>query len=351
MSTVTRLRRPSERAAPPARLAVLGWSAEAGDALAALEATGRYRGVAIADPSSLALVEARGATTLPCEQQAQAYLQRGEYDALLVGSPELAEAAPTAVRRGADLLVLRSACDVGALSALADATEVYGAGLFVLDPALHDAGFPDLCRLVAPSAPSDRWSPREMDLAVEAPVAIDRLLALAVAQLVRLTPHAATTVRAETWGGALGTTARSAFASIEGPDFNARLHLRHAPTVYQRITGDALGGAFEWRHTEDGACLARYHQDGPRTAHRPPAIDQWRAEAHRVVTRDDRGRTEDLLLLRRELALLDALTRAIDSGEAQQTACCPPADAHGAGSARDRKPPGVRRSHLRLVVS
>ncbi|MGE3962122.1 MAG: hypothetical protein AB7F65_10630 [Dehalococcoidia bacterium] len=329
---------PTTSPARTATLAVVGWSPEAADAVAALQAAGAYRAVGIADASGAALVRARRDTGLACHQQVRQFLAAAEYDAVLVGVPG-PEAPRMAAARGADLLVLPCAVDIETIEAAVDATRTHGVRLAVVRPEAHDAGISDLVRLVTTDP---EWAPRYLDLTVEGPAETERLLGAAIAHALRLAPEKHGLVRASTWTGDTASLLRAVDASVLGDRVQIHLRVRHAPRSYVRIVGDAVGGAFELRIAEHEATLAYTSRAGERTQYPPEWRDHWAVEAHRVAFADD------ALHARETAALLSAIVRAAATGEPQATDCCTRPELRileGRGQSQHS------RANLRLVVS
>jgi len=334
------------RTSPEARrLAVAGWTPEAQAALDALTATGRYEGAGIADTSGAALVSAQSGTGLPCHQQVWNYLQHATYDAILASGDLAIDAARSAVSQEAELLLLTETVSTAQLSAIADILEAHsreaeaGARVALVQPAMQESGFAQLTQLVTAM---DGWAPHYLDITVEGATDPERLLGIAVGQFAHLSPNRAVSVTAEPSGYPM----RSVSIGIESPDCRTRITVRHAPTAYMRITGDAEAGAFEWRLTETDVSLARTDADGSRLAYEPPAVSHWDAEAQRIAT----GNTDsDASLLKRTALLLEAVQRAAASGEAQSTGCC--SRAERPAPKPEAWPRSARPPYLRLITS
>lgn len=322
----------------PQRLAVFGWSPEARDGLQALVATGAYDASAIADPSAMALIEARKETALTCHQQAWTFLQHGAYDALLIGRADSGDAIRIAAARGAAAIIAVDVADTSTLTALSDVARdakgrAQGCEVFVLQPMLQEAGFQQLAHLLTDDEPM----PRYLSVTTEAAEDPARLLELAVAQYVALAGSQGVTVSAEAWG----TPARAIDITIDSANCHARIAIRHAPTPFARIAGETDTTAFAWRSTDQGAVLTYTCADGSLRTYEPVPVDPWRAEAQRIVAQ----RHDDHERIARQAALLDAVGRALVTGEAQQTGCCRRSE-HTAPTSGST----VRPSHLRLVV-
>jgi len=319
-------------------LTVCGWTPEAAEALAALSASGRFHPVGVADPSGAALVQARRDTVLPCFQQVRQFLITAEYDVLLVSSPQAGAGAALAASRGADLLLLPEACDVETLEAAAEAARRHGVRLTLLRPETHDPGLADLASLLA----SPEWAPHYLDITVEGPTDIERLLGTAIAHTSTLEPHHDGRIRAQAWPSDGGATARAMCATLEAAGRQVRISARHAPDAYLRITGDAPAGAFELRVASGEATLTYTTSTGERIQYQPASVDHWTAEATRAASADDTARA------RAQASILDAIARSILTGEVQATNCCAKPDLRiieGRGEIQSR------RGNLRLVVS
>lgn len=323
--------------APARSLAICGWTPEAIEALDALESTGAYRAIGIADGSGAALVRARQETGHPCFQQVRQWMASAPYEAVLIASPQSAEFISLAARRGADLLLLPGASDVETLEAAVEAAQRHDVRIALLRPESHDAGVGDLaCILDTPE-----WAPHYLDVTVEGPAAADRLLGTAVVHAVRFAPTSHGLVRASAWTG--GTESpRVVSALLEADATQVHLTARHAPEAYVRITGDTPAGAFDLRIAADNARLTYTTPSGERIEYEPGWVDHWQAEAYRAVEADDAARA------REEAGLLAAIARSVLTGEAQATDCCTRPELRvieGRGHARPR------RGNLRLVVS
>ena len=306
------------------------------DALHALTETGAYEAVAVADPSGATLVEARQETGLACHQQAWTFLQRGEYDTILIGHANSANAVRVAAERGAQVIAVADGCAAPTLSALASGTDNAGAltrarAVFLLQPMLQEACFLQLMQLTTgPASP-----PRHLSLTVEAATDPLRLVTVAMAQYAALSTSSPVAVAVEEWD----TPARALHITIDSAESHARVHVRHAPRPFARIVGDSEALAFEWRSSPEGALLAWTAADGSHSAYEPAPTDPWRAEAHRIVTQTG----DDHVHAARLASLLDAFDRAMVTGEPQRAECC----THpGQPTPRVRERP----SHLRLVV-
>lgn len=140
---------------------------------------------------------------------------------------------------------------------------------------------------------------------------------------------------AEAWG----TPARAIDITIDSANCHARIAVRHAPTPFARIVGETDTTAFAWRSTDQGAVLTYTCADGSLRTYEPVPVDPWRVEAQRIVAQ----RHDDHKRIARQAALLDAVGRALVTGEPQQTGCCRRSE-HTTPSST------VRPSHLRLVV-
>ncbi len=318
-------------------LAVYGWTPEASEALSALNEGGRFLPVGVADPSGTALVQARRDTALACFQQVRQFLATAEYDVLLITAPQSGAAAALAASRGADLLLLPAACDVETLEASVDAARRHGVRLTLLRPEAHDPGVADLASLL--TAPE--WAPQYLDVTVEGPTDIDRLLGTAVAHATRLAPHHDGRVRAHAWPD-VAPTARAISATIEATERTVRINVRHAPEAYLRITGDAHAGAFELRLTSSGPTLSYTASTGEHITYQPASVDHWTAEATRAAFEDDTAQA------RARASVLGAVARAILTGDAHGTHCCARPELRiieGRGEAQPR------RGNLRLVVN
>ena len=316
-------------------LAICGWTPDSADALVE---GGHYRAVAIADSSGAALVRARQNTGLPCFQQLRQFLASAEYDAVLIASPTAAELAPAAAARGAELLVLGSACDAEALEAATEAARTHGVRLTLLRPEAHDAGLGDLARLLA-SSPD--WRPGYLDITIEGATESDRLLSVAVTHVTRLISHHGL-VEAGAWVPREGAPARAVNATLRTEDTSVRLSVRHAPEAYLRIVGDAPAGAFELRLVEDGATFAHTTATGDHLQVHPQSLDHWAVEASRAASADD------VAVAREHAALLGAITRAVLTGDVQATDCCSRPELRVIPG---READEARRGNLRLVVS
>lgn len=331
---------------------MFGWSSGAREALRALEATGAYTGVAIADPSGGALVHARTETGLPCHQQAWSYLQRGDYDAVLVAREDAAEAVRVVRDRGAQVIVLADTCDPSSITALAEERASTDESVYLLQPILREAGFDQLEQLL--TGTSGR-TPLTLDITIEAGGDPMQLMAAAVAQCVTLTPNASATITVERWGN----PARVVHVSIDTAHWRARLTARHAALPYMRITGESEGLAFEWRITQDGPFVARTDVGGTQIAYVPTPAAPWVSEAHRIASQD----TDDHAFIRRQAIVLDAVVRAAVTGEPQRTTCCATtiatptqtdtsiASSNASTEARRERVTAARPPHLRLVTS
>jgi len=327
-------------------LAVFGWSPEAAEALAALTSTpastdvsGRFRAVGVTDPSGAALVQARRDTGLPCFQQVRQFLAAAEYDALLIATPQSAAVATLAASRGADLLLLAAARDVGTLEAAAEAARRHGVRLSLLRPEAHDAGVADLVRLLA-SSPD--WRPSYLDITVEGPTDIDRLLGTAVAHATSLARVTDALVHARAWSESDGAPARVITATLEARGREIRVTARHAPDAFLRITGDAPAGAFDLRVAAGEASLSSTTCAREQTRYRPEWLDHWVIETARATSADD------VTPARAQASVLGAVARAIVTGEVQTTDCYARPELRiieGRGIAHPR------RGNLRLVVN
>jgi len=330
---------------------VFGWSSGAREALRALEATGAYAGVAVADPSGGALVQARTETGLACHQQAWTFLQRGDYDTVLVAREGADEAIRVVRDRGAQVIVLADACDLSAIAALAERSISADGSAHLLQPILHEAGFEQLEQMLT-EAPGR--TPRTLDITIEAGGDPLQLMSSAVAQCVTLTPDAAATITVERWGD----PARAVHVSVDSAEWQARLTARHAPMPYMRIVGESEGLAFEWRITQDGPFFARTDAGGTQISHVPTPVAPWMAEAQRIASQP----TDDRARIRRQAVMLDGVVRAAVTGEPQRTACCAPKltaltpgiaieGSQPTMEARRERVTAARPPHLRLVTS
>lgn len=324
---------------PITRLAVCGWNDDIRDALTALEATGAFRGVAVGHYAASTLVRARTDTAdrvdpLPAFRQVPEMLRSIEYDAILVGDADgVAEATTIAATRGSSVILLADSVRGSELESAADAAAVHGVNLSLLQPARHDAGMDDLRQLLSGAAD---WSPHYLDITVEAPTDVARLVSVAISHLVTLLdplgtggqsglgagPHTSTLVRGITWGD----PARVVNATVIAHGRHTTLHTRHAPDTFVRIAGDAPAGAFELRLDANGAALmvAGLHssdrataQTGDQLRYRVEPSDQWTLEAARIA-----DGANDVARARTEGAIRDALERSVATGEEQSTACC-----------------------------
>lgn len=321
-----------------AALAVLGWTAESAEALAALERTRAYRAVAVCDASGAALVQARRMTSVGCYQQARQWLASGDYDALLIGSPQSGGIAALAASRGADLLLLPGACDADTLEGASEAARRSGVRLVLLRPETHDAGLADLRRLLG----SPGWEPRSLDITIEGRAEAERLVGTAVAHAVALAPRLHGLVRASAWSGGAGAPLRSVTAVIDDDDRQVRLHARHAPATFLRITADTLGGSVTLQLAEGSSMLSYVTAAGEQVEYAPTWVDHWAAEGARAAEDDDTDRAGE------EGALLGAIARSALTGEVQSNDCCARPELRvieGNGQSRPR------RANLRLVVS
>ena len=319
-------------------IAVVGWTAEAADALQAFRAAGTYLPIGVADTSGAALVRARQDTGLTCHQQVRQFLATAEYDAVLLGVP-----APDLIAliagRGAHLLVLAGAADAATLEAAADAARAHGVRLGIVRPEAHDAGIGDLVRLVESE---DDWHPRYLEVTVEGPAEVERLVGAAISHALRFVPDVHGVVRGSAWTGDTSTFLRSVRASLDADDVQLHLSARHAPRSFVRIVGDAEAGAFELCITDTDATLSYTSRSGERIQYPPEWRDHWTVEAHRVAFVDDAARA------REEASLLSAIARATSTGEPQETDCCARPELRvieGRGQSRPS------RANLRLVVS
>ncbi len=317
---------------------MVGWTPETADAVAAFQATGTYLASGVADASGTALVRARRETGLPCHQQVGQFLAAAPYDAILIGLPS-AELAAVAAGRGADLLLLPGGADAETLEAAADAARVHGVRLAIVRPESHDAGIGDLVRLIESE---QDWRPRYLEVTVEGPAEVDRLLGAAISHTLRLAPGTHGRVRATAWAGSTVTFLRSVRASVEAPETRLHLSARHAPSPFVRIAGDADGGAFELTISRSEALLGYTSRSGERVEYAPDWRDHWAVEAHRVAFADDTTRAGE------EGALLSAIARAAATGEPQIADCCARPELRVI-EGRGRSQPS--RGHLRLVVS
>lgn len=254
-----------------------------------------------------------------------------EYDAILTGDATgFGQATTIAAARGRSILLLADTARGSELESVADTAATHGVNLTLLQPARHDAGMDDLLELVSGAA---GWAPQYLDITVEAPTEVARLVSVAISHLVTLldhagpaghTPgrHANTLVRGTTWAD----PARVVTATVIAHGRHATLHARHAPDTIVRIAGDAPAGAFELRIegvngslmvaglASSGGTTAR---DGERLRYRVEAPDHWTSEAARIAAGAD-----DTARARTEGALRDALERSVATGDEQATACC-----------------------------
>lgn len=320
-------------------LAVCGWTPEASEALAALERSGRYAAAGIADASGAALVRARQDTDLPCYQQVRQFLASADYEAVLIASPQAAPVAALAAARGADLLVLAAACDADTIEAAAEAARTHRVRLALLRPESHDAGIGDLLRLVGSS---EAWDPHYLDVTVEGPAEVGRLLGAAVSHATRIARGRHGLVEASCWIGEADTPVRAVNASLQADGKQIQVHARHAPETYVRITGDAPAGAFELRISNTDASLSYSTASGEHVQYAPEWRDHWTVEAARASSADDAAHALE------EAALLGAITRASLTGEVQANDCCPRPELRVIEGRGHSEP---RRHHLRLVVS
>lgn len=319
-------------------LAVCGWTPEAAEALAALERSG-FAAAGIVDASGAALVRATQDTDIPCFQQVRQFLAAADYDAVLIASPQAAPVAALAAARGADLIVLAAACDPETIEAAAEAARAHGVRLALLHPEAHDAGIPDLLRLVGSS---DEWDPHYLDVTVEGPTEVARLLGIAVSHATQLAPGRHGLVQASCWLAEAGAPVRAVNASLDADGKQIQIRARHAPEAYVRIAGDALAGAFELRVCSEGASLSYSTVSGDHVQYRPEWVDHWTVEAARAASADDTPRALE------EAALLGAITRASLTGEVQANDCCTRPELRVIEGRGHSAP---RRHHLRLVVS
>lgn len=320
-------------------LAVCGWTPEASEALAALERSGVFTPTGIADGSGTALVRARQDTDLPCFQQVRQFLASADYEAVLITSPQAAPVAALAAARGADLLVLATACDADSIEAAAEAARIHRVRLTLLRPESHDPGIGDLLRLVGSS---EDWDPHYLDVTVEGPAEVGRLLGAAVSHATRIAPGRNGFVRASYWLGEAESPLRVVNAVLMADGQQIQIRARHAPETYIRITGDAPAGAFELRISNADASLTYTTRSGEHVQYCPEWLDHWTVEAARASYADDTAHALE------EAALLGAIMRASLTGEVQANDCCTRPELRVIEGRGLSEP---RRNHLRLVVS
>ena len=284
-------------------------------------------------------MRARQDTDLPCFQQVRQFLASADYEAVLIASSQAAPVAALAAARGADLLVLAAACDADTIEAAAEAARTHRVRLALLRPESHDAGISDLLRLVGSS---DEWDPHYLDVTVEGPTDVGRLLGTAVSHATRIAPGRHGLVQASCWLGEVGAPVRAVNASLHAEDKQIQVRARHAPETYIRITGDAPAGAFELRITNDDASLTYSTPSGEHVQYRPEWLDHWTVEAARASSADDAAHALE------EASLLGAITRAGLTGEVQANDCCARPELRVIEGRGHSAP---RRHHLRLVVS
>lgn len=321
----------------PRGLAVCGWTPEASEALAALEATGAFRAIGVADGSGAALVRARQETNVPCVRQARPWLASETYEAVLLASPDSLPLATLAASRKADILLLPGACDAETLEGATHAARAHGVRLVILRPDRHDAGLTELARLLE----EPEWHPRYLDITVEGAAETDRLVGTIVAHTVRLLPERHGLVHASSWAAGPGLSEHAVRAVLGTTGSEVHLNARHAPVSYLRIVGDTLGGTFELCLTERRATFSYMTASGERVCYTPGWVDHWRVEAYRAIEADDAGQALE------EAALLSAVARSAATGEPQATDCCRHPDLRVIEGRGHREP---SRANLRLVV-
>lgn len=336
---VTRSRSLAEASPGVARLAVCGWSNAAAEALAALEHTGAFQGVAIGDRSALALVHARRETHAPCYQQVGEMVRSADYDAILFADPdEVPGSAMAAAARGARLILLAEAMTAAALQAASTAASVHDVPVTLLHPARHDAGLRDLAKLVSTEASPAAF----LDVSLEAPIDAPVLLRTAVAHVAALLPEMEATVRASAWAD------RAMVAEVSDGARYASIRVRHAPSAYIRVAAETAHGTGTLE-VRDGMGEVRFTSPAGEhlrfgVEHRDAATGEAQRAAEALTTgHDDRREVEALGLL------LDAIERAIATGEPQSSTCCRQPELRvieGGASRRERG-----RGPLRLVVS
>ncbi len=329
---------------PPSRLAICGWDEHALVALEALEATGAFRGAAIGDRSGAALVRARRETALPCYQRVSEMVRAENYDAILFTDPhDIPAEAMVAAARGAHLLLLGESMPGTALLSAASAATAHGVPLTLLQPSMHDPGIEDL-------AASLGEGPRYLDITVEAPADAALLLRTAVAHASRLLPHIDGTARGTAWGG---DEPRAVAAEVHTSNGQCTIRARHAPSTFVRIAGESAAGAVDLMF-RDGAAEFRFASPaGDHLRYSPAVVDHWTIEAYRAAEHhaynEHSGHLDDRAGAEAQGTLLDAIERAIATGEAQSTACCRRPELRVLpGGGRDDS---TRSASLRLVVS
>ncbi len=329
----------------PVPLAVCGWDEEAREALLALEATGAFAGCAVGDRSGSALVRARRETALPCFQHVSEMVRGAEYEAILFADAEaLASGAVVAAARGAHLLVLADRVGGEALASVAAAASANHVPLSLLQPALRDAGVAALPEMIGPGGAS------YLDVTVEAPWDASHLLRIAVGHVSRLMETEDMLVRASAWA----EPHRAYQVDAADGERAASLRVRHAPSPLLRIVAEGTAGVAELM-LRDGIPEVRFTSPGGEDLrYRADDVDHWALEAARAADPDQR---DDRLRAECQGAFLDAIERAVATGEVQTSACCRRPALHLVeGPAGVRQEQGgralrPRTGALRLVVS
>jgi hypothetical protein len=296
------------------RLIVCGWDDDAEPLLEALRLHARLQLTAVGDQHPVSLVRARAATRLSCYQHLRQMVDSLDFEAALIGTPELAaELAISAAARGGDLLLRGDRMDAEALEAGATAAARHGVALAVLRPALRGAGYTFLTELVTADP---RWIPAVLDVEVRDQRPAMGLLRDALAAATRL----------------LATTPMSVVASAAGLDGAEPLALsaelryadgslvtlagRSSVAPGMRLVAQTPAGTLELRSERGQSRLSITPWSG-RTEESvlrdPIGIE---ADAERVARVRD-GDAVDAQLAHREASILHAIEDAVVSGTAE----------------------------------
>lgn len=296
------------------RLVVCGWDDDTEPLLEALRLHAGLQAVAVGDERAASLVRARTATRLSCYQHLLPMVERGDFDAALVGESDMAaELAASAAQRGADLLLLGDHVDADTLETAAMSATRLGVAFAVLRPSLGGAGYAFLTDLVGAEP---RWTPTVLDIEVRDQRPAVGLLRDALAAATRL----------------LGATPLSVVASAAGLDSDDPLALsaelryadgslvtlagRVSPAPSLRVAAQSPAGTLELRAGDGQSRLS---------------VTRWRGRAEESVLRDPigieveaarvarvrAGEGTDAQLAPLEAAILRAIEDAVSSGSVE----------------------------------
>ena len=304
------------------RLIACGWDDETAPLLAALRSEARLEPVAVGDPHAGNLVRARSATRLPCYQHLHEMARAIDYEAVLIADSGYAEdLATTAALRGADLLVAASSLDAEALTGTVTAATRHGVALALFRPSLRTAGFAFLTDLIDADP---RWLPLALDIELcgEQPVAA--LLRDASAAALRLSKSPSQVVAS--MAGLDPEAPVSAAAHLRATDGTlVTLRVQHgAPRL--RISGQAGAGTFEVASRDGESRVTCIPWTGESEHSVLRDADPLVLEAQRVE-RIRSGEPLDAHSAHREAALLQAVERALVSGEVTPVAAGEPRSA------------------------